>query len=65
MRLGAKPGDDISAVAIVATGVSIGRDEFDSPFAGRGLADLDGWFQRRDSARLINSYRKARAWASH
>lgn len=63
MRLGAKPGEGISAAAIVATGDSIGRDEFYSRFAGRDLADLDGWYQRRDAARTFNSYRKARAWA--
>jgi hypothetical protein len=50
---GALPEDGVSVAAIRASGVSIGRDEFDSRFAAWGLTDLEGWYQRRDPNRTL------------
>lgn len=44
-------------------GASIGEGRFADMFAGWSLADLDGWYQRRDPTRPFDSYAKARFWA--
>lgn len=42
---------------------SIGEGHFADMFAGWGLSDLDGWYQRRDPLRGFDTYAKARSWA--
>lgn len=48
---GELPGDGVNVAALRAAVLSIGRDAFDDRFVLWCLTGLDGWYQRRDSAR--------------
>ena len=51
---GAAQDDGVAVASVRSTGLSIGRDEFDARFSAWGLADLDGWYQRRDPFRTLS-----------
>jgi len=58
------PDAGVTAASVAVTGVSVGRDEFDSRFATWSLANLDGSHQHLNPASHVDSYDKTRAWAN-
>lgn len=56
--------DAIDYLNVSREAPSIGEVHFADMFADWDLADLAGWYQRRDPNRRFDDYRKVRFWAA-